>query len=212
MVTRKSSTPWLYEGELFTEPNNKFGFVYLVTCAHSECTKKYIGLKFFYRNWGKKTKQTDSDWRTYRTSSKYVKEAIDLYGIESFTFEIVQLFDTRAGVVSGEVEYLWAAKVLHAVDESGERLYWNQAIGNIKFIAKEQISEDHKQAIANANRARIVTDEIRSKIGEASRGRSPEANARIGIANSKRVLSDETRKKKSEAMKKYYAEKQTRNP
>lgn len=203
MATRKSNTPWLYEGELFTEPNNKFGFVYLVTCAHPECTKKYIGLKFFYRNWGKKTKQTDSDWRTYKTSSKYVKEAIDTYGIENFTFEIVQLFDTRAGVVSGEVEYQWAARVLHAVDELGERQYWNQAIGNIKFIAKEQISEDHKQAIAAANRTRVISEGGRKRIAEANSKRVINATTRekLSKVNKGLVRTKETKSKLSTALK-----------
>ena len=158
----------MYQGNLFQNPNNKFGFVYLVTCTHPEYQKKYIGRKFFYTNFGKKTKQKESDWATYKTSSSYVKEAIKKYGLEYFTFEIVQLFDTRAGVVSAEVELQWAARVLHAVDDNGERIYINQAIGNIKFIAKEQLSEEHKR-----------------KIGEAGKGKSKPANNYLGNSNAK---------------------------
>jgi hypothetical protein len=143
---KKSKTNWLYQGQPFNEPNNMFGFLYLVTCTHPEFNKKYIGRKFFYTNFGKKTKQKDSDWRTYKTSSAYIKEAITKYGIENFTFEILQLFATRAGVVSGEVEAQWAARVLHA-KEGDERLYINQAIGNIKFIAKELLSDDVRNTV-----------------------------------------------------------------
>jgi transcriptional regulator with PAS, ATPase and Fis domain len=167
---KKSKTNWLYQGQPFDEPNNMFGFVYLVTCNHPEYRKKYIGRKFFYTNFGKKTKQKESDWATYKTSSNYVKEAINKYGLEYFTFEIIQLFATRAGVVSGEVELQWAARVLHAVDDSGERLYINQAIGNIKFISKEQISEEHKQKIIQSNKTRTISPETRVKMSNAQKG------------------------------------------
>ena len=181
MATKKLLTPWMYQNQLFKNPDNKFGFVYLVTCTHPEYQKKYIGRKFFYTNFGKKTKQKESDWATYKTSSKYVKEAIQKYGLEYFTFEIVQLFDTRAGVVSAEVELQWAARVLHAVDDSGERIYINQAIGNIKFIAKEQLSEEHKQSIIKSNKTRKISEETRARMSAAQKGNK---NG-IGNTNSK---------------------------
>jgi hypothetical protein len=183
MATKKQVTPWMYQNQLFTNPDNKFGFVYLVTCTHPEYQKKYIGRKFFYTNFGKKTKQKESDWATYKTSSKYVKEAIQKYGLEYFTFDIVQLFDTRAGVVSAEVELQWAARVLHAVDELGERIYINQAIGNIKFIAKEQLSEKHKQIIIESNKKRIVSEETKAKMSAAQKGNK---NG-VGNTNSKGI-------------------------
>jgi hypothetical protein len=153
----------MYQEQLFQTPNNKFGFVYLVTCTHPEYSKKYIGRKFFYTNFGKKTKQKESDWATYKTSSTYVKEAIKKYGLDYFTFEIIQLFDTRAGVVSAEVELQWAARVLHAVNEAGERIYINQAIGNIKFIAKEQLSEEHKQKLMGPKHNQSFKDELSNR-------------------------------------------------
>lgn len=187
----------MYQGKLFQNPDNKFGFVYLVTCIHPECNKKYIGRKFFYTNFGKKTKQKESDWATYKTSSKYVQEAIKQYGLENFVFEIVQLFDTRAGVVSAEVELQWAARVLHETDSQGERIYWNQAIGNIKFIAKEQLSEEHKQAIANSNRTRTVSKETRELMSESQKGN------KNGIGNTNSLglkHSEEANKNKSKRM------------
>jgi len=204
----------MYENSLFQEPDNKFGFVYIVSCHHPECTKQYIGLKFFYRNWGKKTKQTDSDWRTYKTSSKYVKEAIEKYGIEFFSFTIVQLFDTRAGVVSGEVELQWAARVLHAVDANGERSYWNQAIGNIKFVAKEQLSEEtkqkmmgnsnavgaarsaeHKAAISKAQKGKVVGDKQKEAIIKSNKRQVMSESGREAIrqSNKRRNYEQENR-------------------
>lgn len=177
----------MYQGSLFQNPENKFGFVYLVTCNHPECNKQYIGRKFFYTNFGKKTKQKESDWRTYKTSSKYVQDAIRQYGIESFQFEIVQLFDTRAGVVSGEVELQWAARVLHATDDKGERLYWNQAIGNIKFIAKEKISEETRLKMSEWQK------------GERNNAKRPEVRAKMSISGKQKVMTEEQKHNMSKA-------------
>lgn len=179
----------MYQGKLFQNPNNKFGFVYLVTCIHPECNKKYIGRKFFYTNFGKKTKQKESDWATYKTSSKYVQEAIKQYGLENFLFEIIQLFDTRAGVVSAEVELQWAARVLHETDSKGERVYWNQAIGNIKFIAKEQLSEEHKLKLMGPKHSKEFKEQlsIRSKGNKYSEGRKHTEEAKVAIGNAAKL-------------------------
>lgn len=198
----KTKTKWIYQGKELTEANNFFGFVYLVTCTHPECSKKYIGRKFFYSNFGKKT-QKESDWKSYKTSSSYVKEAIALYGESYFIFEIVQLFNTRGGVVSGEVELQWDAKVLSAVNEEGDRVYWNRAIGGIKFLTKEVVSEETRAKISAAMKGKVApnkgkphtkearakmsasktgvklkpfTEEHKNKIGAAQKGKSKPSN------------------------------------
>lgn len=144
----------MYNNQPFLEPNNRFGFVYLVTCSHPEFKKKYIGRKFFYTNFGKKTKQKQSDWTTYKTSSKNIAEAIEKHGVQHFHFEILQLYHTRAGVVAGEVEVQWEAKVLYAKDKEGEREYINNAIGNIKFISKEH-SDEAREKISKSQMGRL---------------------------------------------------------
>jgi hypothetical protein len=203
----------MYQNQLFKNPDNKFGFVYLVTCTHPEYQKKYIGRKFFYTNFGKKTKQKESDWSTYKTSSKYVKEAIQKYGLEYFTFEIIQLFDTRAGVVSAEVELQWAARVLHAVDDSGERIYINQAIGNIKFIAKEQLSQETKLKMGAWQKGEANSSkkpEVKAKMSESAKRRCESAEAkdrmsRIGKLSKGKPKSEEQKAKISAAQKEAWA-------
>jgi len=195
---------------LFQNPNNKFGFVYIVTCTHPEYQKKYIGRKFFYTNFGKKTKQKESDWATYKTSSAYVKEAINKYGLNYFTFEIIQLFDTRAGVVSAEVELQWAARVLHAIDDKGERVYINQAIGNIKFIAKEQLSEEHREKVSKALTGIIRSKETKQKISQARLGKpnphkgvkpSEETKLKMAASRKGKTFSQEHKDALSKALK-----------
>lgn len=116
-------------------------------------------MKFFYRNWGKKTKQSDSDWRTYKTSSAHVKEAICLYGLSYFTFEVLQVYSSRGGVVAGEAETLWAANIFHNKDGDGNRIYLNRHIGGVKFVPSERMSEETRQKISVGNTGKVRTPE-----------------------------------------------------
>ena len=189
----KTRTNWIHNGRTFDEPVGYCGFVYLVSCNHPDENRKYIGRKFFYSKFGVKSKQKDSDWRTYKTSSSYVTAAIDKYGESYFTFEILQLFKTRGGVVSGEVEAQWEARVLHSKKPDGTPEYWNRQIGGVKFITAETMSEEtrgkisvslkgklhgpmeqyHKDKISAATKGRVgtvPTAETREKLSAAKRG------------------------------------------
>ena len=122
----------------------------------------------------------------------------------------MQLFDTRAGVVSAEVELQWAARVLHEIDSNGERVYWNQAIGNIKFIAKEQLSEDTKLKMGAWQRGENNNSkrpEVRAKMSESAKARCDNEQARermsvIGKQSLGKPKTEEHKRKISEALKK----------
>jgi hypothetical protein len=120
------------------------------------------------------------------------------------------LFDTRAGVVSAEVELQWAARVLHEVDSNGERVYWNQAIGNIKFIAKEQLSPETKLKMSEWQRGENNNSkrpEVRAKMSEAAKARCNNEQAKermsaIGKQSLGKPKTEEHKRKISEALKK----------
>jgi hypothetical protein len=59
--------------------------------------------------------------------------------MEYFEFHIVDIYETRAGVVNAEVELQWYANVLHTEYAPEQRAYWNGNIGAIKFISKEKV-------------------------------------------------------------------------
>ena len=61
--------------------------------------------------------------------------------MEHFEFHIVDVYQTRAGVVNAEVELQWYANVLHTEYAPDMRAYWNGNIGAIKFISKEKVNE-----------------------------------------------------------------------
>lgn len=146
----KTKTKWMYQGRAFDEPEGYCGFVYLVTCLHPDEARRYIGRKFFFSKFGVKSKQKESDWRTYKTSSSHVTTAINKFGEEYFTFEILQLFKTKGGVVSGEVEAMWDARVLHTKLEDGTPAYWNRQIAGVRFIAKETVSDETRSKLRQA--------------------------------------------------------------
>ena len=118
---------WLYNGEVFAGPEEShYGFVYLITNLQNG--KMYVGKKLF---WFKKTKvvkgkkkriKTESDWRTYWSSSDEVKKDVQEIGQENFTREILQVCPNK-----GSCNYLEAKEqMLREVLETN--LYYNSQI------------------------------------------------------------------------------------
>lgn len=132
--------PWLYEGKPFTSDDiqDNYGFVYCLT--DSVTAKKYIGRKYFWsvrtvkkiKNRRKKNR-SESDWKDYYGSSKTVLELVDKFGKERFKREIVSLHKTKGDVNYNEVKLQFKLDVLEAVDQFGERAYFNENIANRYF-------------------------------------------------------------------------------
>lgn len=117
------------------DPNKYFGFIYIITNNIND--KKYIGKKQYHR-WSKNKKIGESNWRFYKSSSKYVHEDIKKYGIENFEFEIFRNVKTRGGLVYLEANYQHKWDVLtDRIVDTDERSWYNANIQAIKFIPKE---------------------------------------------------------------------------
>ena len=77
---------WLYKNEVFTDPRNYYGFVYLIENLTNG--RKYIGKKLFIFTKtkivkGKRKKiKTESDWKTYWSSSEELKSDVAKLGIQ----------------------------------------------------------------------------------------------------------------------------------
>ena len=90
---------WIYQGTIVGQaPENKIGFVYLIT--NNKTGKKYLGKKRltfirYKQIKGKRKKyKIESDWRDYFGSSKELLEDLEKIGPENFSREILRFCDS----------------------------------------------------------------------------------------------------------------------
>ena len=129
--------PWLYNDKVFESEDIKdyFGFCYLLTDL--ENGKQYIGRKYFYsirkKKGIRKKVRSESDWKSYYSSSKKVQQIVKESGPNRFKREILSLYIKKGQVNYNETKLLFQHNVLEAVDENGEKLYYNDNIMNRYF-------------------------------------------------------------------------------
>lgn len=153
---------WTYNLEPF-DPDEYFGFIYMISCTYPEEPKRYIGRKQFHM-YSKGKERKVSNWKKYSSSSKHINKMITDFGTEFFEFEILQLFETRGGLSAGEVKVQWDLDVLTEKYPDGTPVFLNRQIGAIKFIPKESVNDQTRERISS------ISDGIREelKVKEAS--------------------------------------------
>lgn len=161
----------------------------------------------------------------YFGSGKLLRRAIEKYGPESFTREILEFFDNP------EDAFEYEKKIVNQDYVKREDTY-NLSIGgnvcilygeNNGFYGKkhspetlsiikekrsgQKLSEDHKRKISLASKANWELPEYRSKIIEKLTGqtRTEETKQKISKAHTGRVCSEETKMKISENKLNYFA-------
>lgn len=106
-------------------PGDHFGFVYQIT--HKESGKSYIGCKHLYKY--KKTKRTtESNWKYYCSSSKYLEPDIEKFGKRAFSFVILLLCKNKRDLYYNEM------KMQVDLDVLGSDDYYNKNIGGKRFF------------------------------------------------------------------------------
>ena len=105
--------------------NKHVGFVYRITNLKSG--RAYIGCKHFWR-FKKRKKVAASEWRTYCSSSDYLKPDIQSLGKEAFSFEILMLCNNRRNLYYNEMRLQIELGVLESND------YYNANIGGMRFF------------------------------------------------------------------------------
>ena len=129
--------PWLYNEKVFESEdiNDYFGFCYLLTDL--ENGKMYIGRIYFYsirkKKWQRKKVKSESDWKSYYSSSKKVQQIVQESGPNRFKREILGLWKKKGQVNYNETKLLFNHNVLEAVNHRGEKLYYNDNIMNRYF-------------------------------------------------------------------------------
>lgn len=113
----KNCTPkWTFDDkELDEVPKNAAGFVYLI--IDNETGMKYIGKKSFWSR--RKLKPSDkrrttveSDWKSYWSSSKRIKELIKEHGVERFSRKILAICDSDKYTNYLEVKFQFMFNIL----------------------------------------------------------------------------------------------------
>lgn len=155
--------PWLYNGQPFESEQigEFFGFVYCIT--NIATGKKYIGRKYFgslRKPAGKKKRKRvrkESDWKSYYGSSKALIRDLESLGVSSFRREILSLHKTKGEVNYFEVKTQFKNDVLEAINQNGERLFYNDNIANRYFTPRDphyKKSEEHKKKISETHRSK----------------------------------------------------------
>lgn len=107
-------------------------------------------------------------WKSYKTSSKYVKQLIEQYGEDSFQFEIRKTFDSK------DKCRFWETRVLKRLNVIDREVFLNMT-DNISISS---------EAAAKARRGKSIKN-------------SPETIEKMRLAKLGKKMSDETKKKMS---------------
>ena len=111
---------WLYNGEVYLEPGEYYGFVYIITNLLSG--RQYIGKKFFWSikrkqvNKARKRYKVESDWKDYWSSSEELKEDVLSLGTENFKREIIHLCKSKGTTNYFEAKEQFLRSVLENKD------------------------------------------------------------------------------------------------
>ena len=189
---------WLIYGkeEEFIPNLDKFGFVYLITNLKNG--KGYIGCKQYLMY--NRLKETESNWKTYMGSSKWLLKDIEEVGKEHFKFEIIAEYKNKRSLRYYELYYQMKFNVLSSTLEgTDEPAYYNSRVGG-KFYRPVESYQDpeYRKKQSENTKKRFSDPEARKMISESNKRRSkdPEFQKKISKALKKAWSDPELRKKR----------------
>lgn len=198
---------------LKADTKDNFGFIYII--RDKTIGRAYIGKKQF---WAKKPKTKgcktavadkgspkwkhccwkESDWRTYRGSSKSLAKHMKEFPDNDYEYEILYLCRSRGVLTYSETQEQWRRDVLGMKMTDGNTYrYWNRAIGAIKFRPPAFMSEETKVKLRN----KVVTDVARSNMSAAQLGNQNSLGSRHSEETKKLIGSRSKGRKHSKEFK-----------
>jgi hypothetical protein len=137
---------WEYPGDI--DITKWVGFIYRI--VDTDTGQQYLGKKQFWSITRKKVKgrknkkivRTESDWKSYTSSSDHINNAINIKGKEKFLFLIESLHQSKSALHYAEVESQINEDVLRAKLPNGERKFYNRMIANMKFILHDETQDE----------------------------------------------------------------------
>ena len=150
-----------------------------MTLPYTYLIKNLTTGKIYYGCQYSKDCHPDNLWKTYFTSSQYVRELIDIYGKEDFVYEIRKTFNSKSKAVQ------WERKVLRRLNASFYDIFLNKNNGGLTSYSKHcWIKKNDKTLLVDEYclkdylndgwvRGRYFSDEIRKKISNSKKGQKP---------------------------------------
>lgn len=108
------------------------GFTYLITNLLNG--KKYIGKKHFWSK-SKKNGKVESNWKLYTSSSKYVNDDIQQLGIQSFKFQMIEIYTNKRELSKAENDLILASNAVTSDD------YYNKNWRGIRAPVLKELKE-----------------------------------------------------------------------
>lgn len=156
-----------WTSELVIDPSKYFGFIYLIT--DTSTGKMYVGKKQYWSSQKSKVKGCktcsndkaspkwksqcwkESNWRVYKGSSKELTKWMKANPKNDYKYEIIHQCRSRGVLHYMELKELWARDVLDKKNPEGNHIYFNRAIGAIKFRPPAYMSEDARTKQSEAH-------------------------------------------------------------
>lgn len=160
LLNREEIGHWEFSRQL--DPSKHFGFLYCISSL--EEGKFYLGRKNFAAG-GKKTKKhpktgkrvpnlafgKETKWREYTGSSVDLNEEIKKRGIESFRFEMIDVYNTYGGLYYAEAFLQMSTESMTMKIKEGKGkdcfMFYNQQIAPVRFRPQENPTKKTKQFI-----------------------------------------------------------------
>jgi hypothetical protein len=117
---------------------NYVGFIYVIFDAYLR--KAYLGKKNFRVGKGSKKGQ-ESNWKSYISSSKYVKLMLENRPRDEFEFIVLDQYKTKGTLSYSET---WSLCYVEAPTTDN---WYNVLIEKVSWPIKEKISERHKEKL-----------------------------------------------------------------
>lgn len=114
------------------------GFIYVIRDTVLE--RLYLGKKSYY-GIGKLTKDKESDWKRYTSSSKIIKALLAERPKDEFEFICIEQYKTRGTLSYAET---WS---LCLVEAPTSNMWYNTLIEKVSWNVKEPITERHKMRL-----------------------------------------------------------------
>lgn len=158
-------TAWFFND--LQDPTKFEGFVYMISNMISG--RMYIGRKYTYST--RHGKRKESNWRHYWGSCKALTADIKLLGKQHFKREILVFCISQNQANDLEEKIQRGLNVLNAVNDAGDRLFYNGTIGGKYFVFNGgYLSDEAKKRIGLAHKGKTVSSETRKLLSESRKG------------------------------------------